>query len=358
MGVFLGVHMLELRILNGLHRGATLPLDEKPQVFGASEDADVVLVDEGIEQRHATLTRTKDGWLLSAGEGQVYTADSNRPQTIVDLKAGDFARIGDIWMTIVKEGAPWENPPAEPIDVDLDDEIVDPPHESEGDTTEEDTGDTSPSTPEQNAVPDEKDDDLPPVKSPTSKRRMLVPVLLIAALCAAGVYTFSTGMPKQAAPGIADAHTKIESPSAMNTAQNSAKSEKQGTLLGQDELRALLRKRLADAELLKRFDLNLEDHNWSLRATLDAEETARFERILKAFIAKYEITFPVRATVGGGEEMLPFTIKQVISGANASVVTSEGYRLYIGDVYRGVRVAAIQDSRLTFIGKRKVEVNW
>ncbi len=357
--------MHELRILNGLHRGATLPLDEKPQVFGASEDADVVLVDAGIEQQHATLTRTKDGWLLSAGEGHVYTADSNRPQTIVDLNAGDFARIGNIWMAIVSEGAPWENPPPEPIDVDLDDEIVEPPLESADDTTEEDTDDKSHSTPEQSAVSDAEDGDSPPVEPPISKwRRMRVPVFVIVALSAVGVYALATSMSKQAAPGIADAHTRIESPSEMNTAQNlasnvlAARLEKQGALLSQDELRPLLRKRLADAELLKRFDLNLGDRNWSMRATLDAEETARFERILRAFIAKYEITFPVRATVGGGEEMLPFTIQQVISGANASVVTGEGHRLYIGDIYRGIRVAAIQDSRLTFIGKRKVEVNW
>ncbi|MGI4936529.1 MAG: FHA domain-containing protein, partial [Janthinobacterium lividum] len=48
--------MYELRILNGLHRGATLPLDEQAQTIGQSEDADVVLVDQGIADRHAVLT--------------------------------------------------------------------------------------------------------------------------------------------------------------------------------------------------------------------------------------------------------------------------------------------------------------
>ena len=34
----------ELRILNGLHRGGILPLDESTLLIGSNEDADVVLV--------------------------------------------------------------------------------------------------------------------------------------------------------------------------------------------------------------------------------------------------------------------------------------------------------------------------
>ena len=30
-------HTFELRILNGLHRGASLPLDDQPQLIGAAD---------------------------------------------------------------------------------------------------------------------------------------------------------------------------------------------------------------------------------------------------------------------------------------------------------------------------------
>jgi type III secretion protein D len=123
-------------------------------------------------------------------------------------------------------------------------------------------------------------------------------------------------------------------------------------------LAALFRKRLADAELLNRFDLSLEARAWTMQAHLDDEETARFERILNSFIKEHHITFPVSAKAVTAEAMLPFRIGQVISGANASVVTQDGARLYVGDDYRGVRLVAIQPNRVTFFGKRKIEVIW
>jgi type III secretion protein D len=128
-------------------------------------------------------------------------------------------------------------------------------------------------------------------------------------------------------------------------------------LTGED-LRKAFRKRLADAELLKRFDLQLQNEYWSMQAALDDEETARFERILTAFMKQHNINFPVNAKVGSSEAMLPFKIRQVISGSNASVVTQDGDRLYVGEEYRGVRLVAIQGNQLTFAGKRKIEVKW
>ena len=56
--------------------------------------------------------------------------------------------------------------------------------------------------------------------------------------------------------------------------------------------------------------------------------------------------------------LAPFKIRQIISGSNASVVTAEGDRIYIGDEFRGMRLAAVTNHRLTFVGKRKVEVRW
>jgi type III secretion protein D len=125
-----------------------------------------------------------------------------------------------------------------------------------------------------------------------------------------------------------------------------------------EELRNAFRKRLADSDLLRRFDLSLLNEQWTMQAALDDEEAARFERILTGFIKQHNITFPVHAKVGNSESMLPFKIRQVISGSNASVVTQEGDRLYVGEEYRGVRLVAIQGNQLTFAGKRKIEVKW
>lgn len=60
---------LELRILSGLHRGASLPLGGERYVIGSSDDADVVLLDPGVADRHATLRHDGERWLLAALEG-------------------------------------------------------------------------------------------------------------------------------------------------------------------------------------------------------------------------------------------------------------------------------------------------
>jgi hypothetical protein len=106
------------------------------------------------------------------------------------------------------------------------------------------------------------------------------------------------------------------------------------------------------------FDLTLQDEQWFMQAALDDEEAARFERILTSFIKQHNIAFPVHAWVGSAESMLPFKIRQVVYGSNASVVTQDGDRLYVGDEYRGVRLVAVAGDRLTFAGKRKIEVRW
>ena len=104
--------MYELRILNGLHRGATLPLDDTPLIIGASDAADVVLVDPGIEERHAILTRTESGWLLTAESGRLTSGDSGQAQKAIDLRAGGYACIDHVWISIEAEGTPWLPAPA------------------------------------------------------------------------------------------------------------------------------------------------------------------------------------------------------------------------------------------------------
>lgn len=362
--------MHELRILSGLHRGATLPLDANAHAIGASEEADVVLVDSGIEQLHATLSPEGSAWLLSANEGQIFNAQSNRPQQTVELAPGGFARVGDIWLTISEEGAPWEKPPAQP------------PHEPEAEPVE--TEDEQPefeadenglSGSEEEAphdaeeeffgpMPENPPQALPsagvlaaaPQDAPRRWRKARLPLLIVAALSIAGFYALWASYSKRPQPLPAKpANTLAQTAPKAAAPKPDAKPE---AAVSEDELRTAFRKRLADAELLRRFDLNLEDHNWTMRATLDADEMARFDRILETFVDKYSITFPVSATVGNGEIMLPFKVRQVISGANASIVTDDGHRLYVGEQYRGVRLVAVRDTRLTFAGKRKIEVNW
>ncbi len=72
----------------------------------------------------------------------------------------------------------------------------------------------------------------------------------------------------------------------------------------------------------------------------------------------YEVNVPINVRIGNAESMLPFRIQQVISGNDASIVTDDGRRLYVGDEYRGMRLAAIAGNQLSFTGKRTLNIVW
>lgn len=359
--------MYELRILSGLHRGATLPLDDHPHVLGASDDADVVLVDPGVETNHATLSLTDSGWLLTALDGNILPADTNQSQAVLDLTPGDFARLGTIWLTVVEQDSPWENPPAEPLDAlsdvmgaeDMAAEDLEPL------AAMEETAIAEPAAESETAEVEESASEKTAAKAGEGRRGrrlIFIPMAIGAVLSAAAAYAITSN------PEPSSAFKKIDIQAQIGTQSTSHKGKTNWSTaeatpaptkaLSSSELRSAFRKRLAEADLLKRFDLSLEDQSWSMKAALDDEEAARFERVLTAFITANNITFPVHAQVGNAESMLPFKIRQVITGANASVVTQDGDRLYVGDEYRGVKLAAIHDNRLTFTGKRKIEVKW
>lgn len=355
--------MYELRVLSGLHRGATLPIDGRPHTIGASEDADVVLVDPGIVEQHASLTLTGSGWSLSSLEGGVLDAQSNRPQTVIDLMPGEFARVGNVWLTVVTQDAPWDNPPPEPDDhpAAASDEMI-----SVSELGADGADEAAHEAPADAGVIAAAEQPVVVTKgSGKNSRRVVYISMAVATVLSAAAYAI-TSRP-EASERKFDVRAQFEAMAKKDAkkgerldaplAEGEAGSDG-GKALSMDELRQSFRKRLSDADLMKRFDLDLGDTEWTMKAALDDEEAARFGRILAAFVKAHKVTFPINAKVGSAEAMLPFKIRQVTTGTNASIVTQDGTRLYIGEEYKGVKLAAIQDSRVTFTGKRKIEVKW
>lgn len=346
----------ELRILNGLHRGAALPLDGSPVTLGAGDEADVVLADHGIAADHALLERSGESWVLSATGGTVYAPGEHGPRTVLEIGAGGFARLGDIWLMIAPADARWEAPPAMP-EADFDARAA----QAEAAAEEALMPQATPAIQEAGAVAGAAATVAPRRPPPRHLRRAVLLLSTLAMLGAATAYALTThpvtpaqplSHPDAAAPLARAAANPLGKTPAPAMATTTASEQSRA------ELAELFRKRLADAELLNRFDLHLDARAWSMQAQLDDEESARFERILNSFIKEHRITFPVSAKAVTAEAMLPFKIGQVISGANPSLVTADGTRLYVGDDYRGVRVVAIQGDRLTFFGKRKIDVLW
>ncbi|SFV13920.1 FHA domain-containing protein [Pseudoduganella namucuonensis] len=410
--------MFELRILNGLHRGATLPLDEHTLVIGADDDADVVLVDPGIETRHATLAPGPQGWTLSTLDGAVLGTEHNRPFAALELRDGDFARLGHVWLCVAGQDAPWENPPPEPAQGDgamdndgqpapqsaplaadadgpdgyepySDSPLDDPQHAPHAAATAPEPMPAAP--PAQASAAAEPAAKAAKAKAAPAKavkarpargagwrrwKMLLVPTVLVTILSACAAYSIKSRPEHEAAPAASSipaprgagpaAEQAATLPGALPDGQPAAlppgpppaQASAPERKASPQELRDAFRTRLKEVDLLKRFNLDLRDGEWTMQASLDAEEAARFDRILKAFVQTHNIKFPVHARVGGAEVMLPFRVREVISGANASIVTQDGKRLYVGDEHKGLRLVAVDGHHLQFDGERKIKVKW
>lgn len=391
--------MLELRILNGYHRGATLPLHGEALTVGAGEDADVVLVDPGMQERHASVTPGASGWSLRALDGVVRDADSNRPHDELQLPVGGFARVDHIWLTVVDQDSPWQDPPAEP----LDDGVVEPLADTDSIYADAD----SDAQDDEGSGKDDKDEtETPPIEQQENARvfpgrrsrkhrLILAPVAVVAVLSAAAAYSmtrsytplndsasFSPGevelnpatmepiklpgngairmgsLSSMGSPDDMAAARKGKGAASNSSARPATLAAAAPTPLSPIQLQEAFRRRLTEVDLIKRFNLQLDEQSWTMQAALDEEDAERFQRMLNAFMKRYDIRFPVNVKIGNAESMLPFRIQQVISGNNASIVTDDGRRMYVGDEYRGAKLAAIDGNQLSFTGKRSIDIKW
>lgn len=345
---------LELRILSGLHRGAALPLDCAALELGGGEQADVVLADRGLAERHALLAPdAAAGWRLEALDGEVYGLLDGAPQGAVALAPGGCARLGEVWICVCAPHAAWqEAPQALPPTAGVHG-LPQVAHQDGG----QERGQDGTAAPVRAA---------PRRASGRLKRLVLLPFGMVIVLCAATAYAFTTRPAGPAPQSASAAQDRLDDPlqvpvlarpdATVVGATGMAAGDE--TPLTGARLRAAFERELDDAQMIERFELHLQDGRWDMRADLAGEDKERFERLLARFVARHRIAFPVQARIVPSAALLPFTIEQVLSGAQASIVTADGKRLFVGDEYRGTRLVSMKDGRLLFAGKRKIEVQW
>lgn len=351
--------MQELRILSGYHRGATLPLVGETVSIGADDDADVVLADPGIAAHHARLSRAEGHWLLTPADGPVRGQESNAAQEQVALDAGTFARAGAIWLAVYETGAPWQDPPPEPVDATTDVVLPEEENAEAGPVAAEEAAQAGDATSgggdaqfvddlrEEAALESAAQAAAPlPVRHSRGFRMVLIPVTAMAVLSAAAAYALSS---HPAGPG-----DEIGASEAAEVRRLAAMPSR----LPQEQLQLAFRKRLTEIDLLNRVNVDLRDREWTISGALNEDDAERLQRMLREFSRRYVIDFPVNVRIGSAESMLPFRISQVISGNDPSIVTDDGRRLYVGDEYRGVRLAAVAGNQLKFTGKQNLNVVW
>ncbi|WP_171013999.1 FHA domain-containing protein [Chitinivorax sp. B] len=309
--------MLELRILNGLHRGAALVLGDTALVLGSGRSADIMLLDPGVTEQHLQLVPVPDGWVLRPQDGQIHRQNGTRVTTDELLLAGMRYEISGLWLAFDAPDQAW--PDALPVV----------------------------------AIPDSQ-----PVRQNARRPRRYMTWLVVAVGCFAA-----------AAWGAAAkwALTETESapvPSAMlppqpdqpmlPTAVSPAPAKHTDVEQLSRELHAALRARDLDSKVA----IERQPNGLLMSGDLNRDEAASLERLLVKFDESFKPAIEIKALVTPAAKLLPFRIVQVNGGPHASVVTANGDRLYPGDMLAGYRLVEINGGKLRFDGKRALEIVW
>jgi type III secretion protein D len=351
----LGEMTLELRILNGLHRGASLPVEPGVElVLGSDSGCDVVLVDQGMPEIALRLGVEPEAWLAYAtdAQGQPVADEPAR------LALGLAFELHGIRVCVCKPEQPWAfdlAPVAPPIDHDAAPRLAGL-HAELPDAAEERGAEHPSFGAGIDAAPDEPAVATAAASTPPKAKLSLASWdwwrrrawLAVPATVVLGMVTFRAASmvhpdPAARAPAAA-ASMALPGASAASAAASP------------EELRRLFKARLQAAELLRALEVELTDSHWVLRGDLGPEEDARLERLVAAFFAQHRPNVTFEATIVPSVELLPFRIAQISAGRLAHVVTADGKRLFVGDQLKGYTLARVEPTKVVFTGKRRIEV--
>ncbi|PYD17084.1 EscD/YscD/HrpQ family type III secretion system inner membrane ring protein [Pseudomonas syringae pv. pisi] len=324
--------MFELRVLNGQHQGAALPLIGEQWSIGSAGQHDLALDDAGVESLHCRLQRVDDNWTLNAEQGAVCDEQGNaRPS--IDLTLNNAFMLGSVWLCVSSAGDEWPSVPA----------VIPKQCEAE-------------SGPARNDVPLEK------VKSRSqflNRTTGIIAGLLVGVIGSAWSLTRPPAIAMDQSPthlAAAAAEASPDTPKAPARAANPV-TDKRIRLSSADDVRHQLSTMLSDRLLT---DVSVEEtpDGLVLNGDLKEESLLVYQRMLQRFKALYDSPVTVLDNVGSNRNTLPFVVVQIMTGPHAHLVTADGRRVYVGDEVDGLRLTRIDNQRLQFDGNRHVEVNW
>lgn len=303
--------MFELRVLDGLHQGAALPLFGDEWSIGAHSDADLVLNDSGIAEQHARLRFIDSNWSVQAEAGLLRGADGQVLAQIARLEVGVPFLVGTVRLCVALADHPWPQAPA----------------------------------PAPAAVPTSSRPSVDPVRTLTlssishSQQKRLLSLVLVVTIIIMAVGMASTGEREAQASLMPPEVKKSELGSPFEVCQQ-------------------LLKMLNERELDHRVSLQVINGQVALNGDVSQEDVDLVARMLSRFGEQFDSDVPVISRVRVRDSAPPFRIVQIVGGPNGHVVLEDGGRLFVGDELDGLRLVLIDNSKVIFDGAQRYEVRW
>ncbi|MBK5435847.1 type III secretion protein [Pseudomonas sp. TH32] len=299
--------MFELRVLDGLHQGAALPLFGEQWSVGAHPDADLALYDPGIAERHVRLQCVERRWSVQAEEGVIQDADGLILAQIADLEFNSTFSIGNVRLCVSRTDQPWPQAPA-------------PVHQAPAPPSE------APATLALSSI------------SGTQQKRLISLVVVVAVIVTA------LGM---SSSGEREAQASLMPPMTRKNELGSPY-----------DVRQQLLKMLNERELTNRISIQLINGQVLLDGNGSQDDVELVSRMLSRFGEQFDTAVPVMSRVKVRDTTFPFKILQIVGGPNGHVVLEQGNRLFVGDEMDGLRLVLIDNTKVVFEGQQRFEVRW
>ncbi|TQV84077.1 FHA domain-containing protein [Exilibacterium tricleocarpae] len=305
--------MLEIRILNGLHQGAALTLDAERITLGSSLEADIELIDPGIEKKHCTIEFLEDRetWYINALEGDITAGGENKRVNVIEVNRGLVLKVGPVYVGFFAPEDSWD------IDLYSRAQVV-------------------------------------PIGSKPRKSILNDFKAYIGASAIIGsLLTYAI-----ADEGKDAQEQKLQALSGDTTAQSQQLLS--GHLQQVDmaiDVESQLKHMLRQRSLHRKVSVSQAGNRWDLTGSLSVDELDTVSRMVLRFKASYPDVELVDSTKPIAQA-LPFEIRSVSSGLHAHVLTTNGERVYEGDTIHGFLLKKIEKDKILFSGESDVELLW
>lgn len=315
--------MYELRVLNGLHEGAALPLSGERWRLGNAAESDLQLSDGGIKASHAQLSRSAEGWMLTPMEGTVCQRHGERLTGQQLWQPGEIFAVGGVWLTLAAADEEWDSRPLPPP-------LPVAGHNEPASAAREPIG--SPAN----------------KPAPAARRSWLARILprwaQIFTLSGLLLLTF-TIFSWVLQPGIAQQNSD-EEPQIKPAITNS------------NELRVVLEQDLRERELYNKVQITSTPQGIILSGDLQENQLPIVSRMVDSIRGDYQLSVALNNKTKVREATLPFRIVQITAGPHANIVTEDGQRLFVGDERNGLRLTSITGDSVQFGGRENIAVKW